>query len=277
MMSRKVSVIITIYNEEKYIAGCLASLAEQNWQDFEIIVIDDGSTDKTYQILPGLQTKNYKLRTFRQKHQGLATARNLGARYAQGEIVVFLDGDMVFSKTFLKDLIEPILAGKTKGTYSTEEYVANWDNVWARCWNYNWNLPKKKRIDSKRKDQQQEFRAILKKEYDRVGGLDNIGYTDSWTLPKKLGYRPTITKALYYHYNPSNLSEVFSQAKWTAKRKYKFGKLGKIYAFLRANPLFSLIIGLYKSIIKKEPAYLIFKLCYDFGFLRGLLEKNTYA
>lgn len=273
----KISVIVTVYNEEKYLKQCLDSLAKQENKAFELIIVDDGSTDRTGKVLSAYQGGEIKYKIVKQTHQGLAAARNLGAKLAKGEILTFVDGDMYFSHTFLKDLCGPIMQGKTKGTYSINEKVANWENCWARAWNYNWNLPQKLRVNPKRIDQQQEFRAILKKEYEKVNGLDSIGYTDAWTLPKKLGYRPTKTEALYYHYNPGSLKEVFFQAQWTAKRKYKFGKLGKIYAFIRVNPIFSLLIGIYKGIREKELFYPVFKLVYDSGFLVGLLEKKSYA
>lgn len=270
----KASIIIALYNQEKYIEECLKSLDKQSFTDFEIIIVDDGSTDNSKLRVKSVKSK-FKIKNLKlieQKHQGPAKARNLGVKYAKGDILVFLDGDMYFAKDFLKDLIYPIKLGKTKGIFSTEEYVANWDNVWARCWNYNWNLADKKRIDPQRADQARDFRAILKKEFEKVKGFDDIGYTDTWTLSEKLDYRPAATKALYYHYNPSSLKEVFIQAKWVAKRKYKFGWLGKLIALLRVNLIFSLVNGLIKSIYRKEPGFLIFKLIYDFGYTIGLLE-----
>ena len=287
IIKMQVSIIITVYNEEKYIKQCLLSLKEQTFKDFEIIVVDDGSSDGTLAKINQLTMKSQhhlaqdrqwnNLTILCQRHKGLAAARNLGAKEALGKILVFLDGDMYFDKNFIKELIHPIKQGKTKGTFSTEEFVANWDNVWARCWNYNWDLPDKRRVDSKRADQKREFRAILKKEFEKAGGLDSVGYTDAWTLSKKLGYGPKTTKAKYYHYNPSTLKEVFIQAKWTAKRKYKLGKLGKLITLLRSNPIFSLINGFRKAILKKEPAFVIFKIVYDFGIVVGLLERKKYA
>lgn len=272
----KVTIIITVYNEEKYIEKCLNSLKKQTFNNWEIIIVDDGSKDNTKNLIKKLKFKNLKY--LYQKHLGLATARNLGAKKAKGEILVFLDGDMFFSKNFLKILIEPILKHKTKGTYSTQEYVANWeDNIWARCWNYNWRLPGKKRVDPGRKDQAKEFRAILRKEFYKVKGLDSVGYTDAWTLPAKLGYNPTATKALYYHYNPATLKDVFLQAKWAAVRKYKLGFFGKLFALFRANPIFATFKGIILAISKKEPGFLVFKLVFDFGTTLGILKGKKSA
>jgi len=274
----RVSVIISVFNEEKYIVNCLQSLTKQTFKDFEIIVVDDGSTDKTKAKIRSLRLDN--LSYLYQQHQGPAKARNLAGQKARGEVLVFVDADMYFDKNFLRDLLEPIFKGKARGTYSLKEYVANWDNLWARCWNYNWNLPDKKRINPQSADQAKDFRAILKKDFLKVNGFDPTGYTDSWTLFKKLGFRPWPTKAYYYHYNPASLKEVFKQAKWVAKRDYKFGFLGKLIAFFRASPLVSLIIGLKKAAVYQQPFFLIFKLVYDFayniGLLKMVIKKDLY-
>jgi len=269
----KATIVIAVYNEENYLKKCLLSLAEQTFKNFEIIVVDDGSTDKTWRVLRNLNSQLSNLKMFKQQHQGPARARNFAAKQAKGEILVFLDGDMYFDKNFLEDLLEPIRQKRSKGAFSTEEYVANWDNFWARCWNYNWGLSGRKRIDLRRVDQVKDFRAILKKEFNQVGGFDDIGYTDTWTLSEKLGYRPQSTKGLYYHYNPASLKEVFTQARWAAKRRYKFGFLGKALAFLRATPLISLVVGLKKAIEYQEPFFFFFKFIYDGGAMLGLLES----
>jgi len=246
----KISVIIAVYNEEKHIQKCLLSLINQTRGGFEIIVVDDGSEDSSrFKIQKAkLQFKIENLRIFHQKHKGAAEARNFGVRKSRGEILVFVDGDMTFEKDFLEKLTSPIIKGEAKGSCSIEELTANWDNCWARCWNYNSGLEDRRKINFNREDQLKDFRAVLKKEFLKVGGFDRTGYTDTWTLSDKLGYLPKPIKAKYYHYNPSTLKEVFNQAKWVAKRKYKMGKIGEILALLRSSPVFSLLIGLKKAL-----------------------------
>jgi len=133
-MTKKISVIIPTYNEERDIKECLNSLLKQNYPDFEIILVDDGSTDKTLRILSQLKSKDKKIRVYKQNHRGPGAARNLGAEHTKSFVLVFVDADMTFDKDFLGRLIDPILKGKAKGTFSKEEYVSNWDRVWARCW-----------------------------------------------------------------------------------------------------------------------------------------------
>lgn len=269
----RTSVIIPAYNEEKVIGKCLNSLGNQKLGDLEIILVDDGSSDRTISVARKSAIRNYKLRIYEQKHKGPGEARNLGAKRAKGRILVFVDADMTFDRNFISKLIAPIVDKKTKGTFSKEEYVSNWENVWARCWNINEGWEKRKRHPAYYPDSQKVFRALVKSEFDRVGGFDKGGhYTDDY-LSDKLGYKASLAKgAKFYHENPDNLKEVFTQARWTAKRKYKLGLLGIIYALLRTSLPVSVIIGIIKSFLNLQPAFVVFKITYDLGAFIGIIE-----
>src|SRR3989344_1916128 len=265
----KVSVIIAIFNEEKNIEACLNSILDQSYQNMEVIVADDESTDQSLSKIKSFEVKSSKL-----PHQGAAKTRNYGATKASGEILVFVDGDMTFTKDFIKELIQPILDGKYKGTFSKEEYISNWDNIWSRCWNFNQNWSKQKMMPDDFPDEGLDFRAIIKTEFVRVNGFDDVGYTDTWTLFKKLGYKPhSVSGAKYFHANPDNLIEVFIQAKWASKRDYKLGLIGVSIALLRTSLPVSLLIGLLKTLKYQEPRFWVFKIVYDLGSFIGLIEK----
>ncbi len=266
-MKKTVSVIIPIYNEEASIAACLETLSKQSKKPEEIIVIDDGSTDQTVPLV-----KKFPVILLSQDHQGPGAARNLGAKKASGEILVFVDADMTFESDFLKNLIEPIRSGKAKGVFNTAEYVANYNNVWAKCWNYNQNLFSKERLNPKSREDTEDFRAILKSEFDRVGGFSLTGYTDSRTLVAKLGYRPiSIGNAVSYHANPSSLKEIFLQARWIGRRKMKLGPIGQLINLVRYGLPFSILFGTIKAMRTATPQFILFKLVYDFGFFTGTL------
>lgn len=270
MKNQKVSIIIPTFNEEQNISTCLESLLNQSYKDFEIIVVDDGSTDQTKEIVKTLSAK-----LITQSHLGPAKARNLGAKESKGDILVFMDADMIFEKDFIGDLVKPILKKKYKGTFSKNEFVANWKNKWARCWNINLNLPSKRMIPEDYPEEGQDFRAILKKEFIKVGGFNDTGYTDTWTLSEKLGYKPRVVEgAKYFHSNPETLGEVFIQAKWRSKREYKFGFLGKIITLIRVSLPVSIILGVIKSLRYKELRFIIFKIIYDLGQFLGILEMT---
>lgn len=93
----KISVILPVLNEEKYIEQALEGLKHQSFKDFEVIVVDGGSKDKTVAI-----AKRYKARVIIDKRKGISIARNRGAWAAKGQILVFIDGDTRPSRNFLK-------------------------------------------------------------------------------------------------------------------------------------------------------------------------------
>lgn len=265
-----ISVIIPSYNSSQTIKACLNSLIKQTLPA-EIIVVDDGSQDNTKTIVQSFP----QIKLLTQNHQGPGIARNLGARKAKGEILVFVDADMEFDQDFLKDLTKPIIANKAKGSWSGNEQVANWDNLWARCWNYNQNRFSPHMTGSQ--GQRQVFRAILKSEFNRVSGYDAIGYTDDWSLVNKLGFQPAITQAKFFHHNPASLLAVIKKARWIGKRQYKFGKLGTLWTIVKSNAGFSMIIGTAKALVTRTPGFLIFKLVYDLGIMLGALENLCFG
>ena len=265
------SAILAVYNADSTIVACLNSLLKQSLP-IEIIIIDDGSTDqtkslmvRTIELFPQASVKMLK-----QNHGGPALARNLGASHAKSDILLFVDADMVFDPDYVEELIEPIQKGEVIGTYTIEERVSNWDNAWARCWNIQEGWEDKKRFPKNPPKLGTDFRAILKSEFERVGGFDHIGYTDTWSLFHKLGVRPLSTQAICYHQNPGTLISVFGQARWSAKRLYKYGLLGTLYAILRTSFPVSLIVGLFKS--THESSFFLFKLVYDLGRFVGIVD-----
>lgn len=269
----KVSIIIPTYNEAAVLTNCLNALLTQDVSSFEIIVVDDGSTDTTDTLLTQFYTHHKNITLLKQDHKGAGSARNLGAKKAHGEILVFVDADMTFKKDFVSNLIKPIETEDVIGTFSKDELVLNWQNIWARCWNWNANLPDKYRLPANYPNQQKVFRAIKRSEFLKVGGFTPGGYTDDWSLSEKLNtLAQSAPNAVFYHSNPESLSEVFTQAKWSAKRKYKAGFFGVCIALLRVNLLFSLIVGIVKGIMHKDLRFLLFKVIYDFAQFIGIIE-----
>ena len=268
-----ISIIIPTYNEEDVILDCLNSLSKQTTKDFEVIVVDDGSTDKTVELIQNSGIFKDSLRVLKGKHEGAGSSRNLGARSAKGEILVFVDADMTFEKNFLKMLVKPIISKKTKGTNSLDEYVSNWEKPLARAYSLNENWDRNKRHPKNTPPTQKVFRAILRTEFDRVGGFTPGGYNDDWSLSEKLGYEADIAeKAIFYHKNPDSLSEIFKHAQWVGKRSYKFGIFGSLISLVRSSLPISLIVGLVKAFIYGQPMFLIFKVTYDFGVFIGILK-----
>lgn len=108
-----VSVIIPVYNVEQYLLPCLNSLKNQTFREFEILSIDDGSTDNSGQILDNYKSNERRLIVFHQKNQGVSEARNFGVRQAQGKYIVFLDPDDELHPEFLETLYKIITETKS--------------------------------------------------------------------------------------------------------------------------------------------------------------------
>ncbi len=89
----KVTVIITIYNSEKYLSDCLNSIINQTLKEIEIICINDGSTDNSLKILNYYKKKDNRIIIFNRKNKGVNSARNLGLKNAKGEFILFFDSD----------------------------------------------------------------------------------------------------------------------------------------------------------------------------------------
>ena len=88
-----VSIIVPVYNVERYLRQCLDGLVNQTYQNIEIICVDDGSTDASSEILTEYALKNSKVRVIRQENSGLSVARNVGFSFATGEYVMYVDSD----------------------------------------------------------------------------------------------------------------------------------------------------------------------------------------
>ena len=130
-MGRKstVSVVVAAYNEARQIGGLLRSLDLQTEPPLEVIVVDDGSTDRTAAIASRAAAS-----VLRRAHRGPAAARNAGAACARGDVLVFLAGDMECAPEFLERLVAPIASGAAIGTFTREMYLANRHRRWARAY-----------------------------------------------------------------------------------------------------------------------------------------------
>jgi len=92
------SVIVPVYNIEEYISQCITSILEQSFRDFELIIIDDGSTDRSGDICDGFAAYDDRIKVLHKENGGPSEARNEGINIARGEYIIFVDGD---------DFIEP--------------------------------------------------------------------------------------------------------------------------------------------------------------------------
>lgn len=103
-----ISVIVPIFNTEKYLHNCIRSILNQTYQDLQIILIDDGSTDKSGEIADSYAEKDERCIVIHQSNKGNAEARNTGITHASGEYIIFVDGDDYIHPQMLEILINTL-------------------------------------------------------------------------------------------------------------------------------------------------------------------------
>lgn len=97
----QVSVILPVYNGEKYLTDTLDSLLKQSYRDFEIIVVDDGSVDNSVNIIRDFMLEDNRIVLIKQKNQGICTSRNNGLKMAKGKYIMFCDHDDTYDSEFI--------------------------------------------------------------------------------------------------------------------------------------------------------------------------------
>lgn len=130
-MNGKVSVIIPVYNRQAYVSECIDSILNQSYQNFEIILIDDGSSDQTLAICHEIAKNDSRIKVLEQQHGGVSAARNAGLDAAVGEYVLFVDSDDVIHPQLMGTLA--LAMSKTgagmAGTFVVRVQERNWGTV----------------------------------------------------------------------------------------------------------------------------------------------------
>lgn len=106
-----VSIVVPVYNLEKFIDRCLSSIENQTYNNIEIIVVDDGSTDLSYQIINKHLIKEHRMKYVKQENNGVSSARNRGIMIAKGKYITFIDGDDYVSPTMIESLLNTATNG----------------------------------------------------------------------------------------------------------------------------------------------------------------------
>lgn len=119
-----ISIIVPVYNVEKYLEKCICSILDQTYRDFELILVDDGSRDKSGGICDAYKKKDGRIRVFHQENKGLSGARNAGLARASGEYITYIDSDDSVDPHYLEVLFE------NAQKYGAEVSVCGYRSVW---------------------------------------------------------------------------------------------------------------------------------------------------
>lgn len=119
-----VSIVLPAYNVESYIDYCVNSVLAQVFQDFELIIVDDGSSDSTPSIIDSLQTKDIRIKVIHKSNGGVSSARNAGIRIAKGNYITFIDGDDYWAEDFLSYMVNMAISTEADMCMSTVCYLS---------------------------------------------------------------------------------------------------------------------------------------------------------
>lgn len=144
----EVSIIIPVYNNEKYIEKCIHSVLNQTFGELEIIAVNDGSTDDSGKILKNLEREDVRIILLEQSNQGVAAARNLGVKKATGKYITFVDGDDYLKNDYIekmydlaeKESLDMVISGLTYVDESGKELNKIIPGVYKRLENEEWTF-----------------------------------------------------------------------------------------------------------------------------------------
>lgn len=268
-------VVVPFYNEADCLLVCLESLAAQTWKNFELILVDDGSTDSSAEIARAF-TKRLKgrCRLIQGGHLGPGSARNRAAKQARGKILVFVDADMRADARFLARITAPIRSGKEDGTFVLDEMVSNPKNPWSRAWSLAHGLPPERRIHEGASRRANTYRAILRKKFLAAGGQrEERGVSEDEMDTTKVKPGLGVKGALLYHANPASFEEMWSSARWFGRGKASYlGTLDWAGMLVRHCLPRSLLAAGWGTLRHQSGFFLGFKLLFDAAVFYGLVE-----
>lgn len=262
-----ISVILTTYNLEEFVEESINSILNQTYTNFELLIVDDGSTDKTKEIIEDIAEKDKRIKFFSILHTGLpASVRNFGIKHSKGELIAFIDGDDLWTKRKLEDQLmrlkknpDSVLVYSASFTFGNVNFFSPFYEV----------LPLPYKSVKTKEDLIQKGNAIplstvlVKREYiEKTAGFDEdtelkIEDYDFWLRLSEYGnflFVPRIH--LYYRIHSNQFS-----ADWESKRKrleylakkrnlnlpeYKFYRNKGIFFLLLRNTIHLLSFFWYK-------------------------------
>lgn len=216
-----VSVIIPVYNNEKYITRCINSVLSQTYRNIEVILIDDGSSDNSGLFCDEFSKKDNRIKVIHQKNQGVSVARNVGIVISKGKYIIFVDSDDYISPNLIEKCVESatddtdIIMFDYIEDYGSKQinkelnnlYCCNYESIidgimWDKIPSYPWNKFYKREL------------------WSDIKYPENINFEDLAVMPKiflKAKSICYIKEALYY-YNCANSSSITSNV--NSKNKY---------------------------------------------------------
>ena|SRR3989344_1398393 len=220
-----VSIVIPVFNEEKVIERLLLSLKNQTYRNIEVIVVDDGSSDRTVEIASKYADKVYK-----RKHAERSVQRNFGVKKSKGKLLLFLDGDMKLSEDVVLSCVNLAKKDRKAGAIAIKEIpVAStfWEKVKAFERSF-YNIEGDDITDA--------ARFFPKHVFNEIGGYDEtITGPEDWDITdevRRIGLRVRWVDAVIYHYERVPNPIILARKKYYyGLKSYRYFKKHKIRKF----------------------------------------------
>ena len=197
----KISVIVPVYNTEKYLEKCLDSLATQTLRDIEIIIVNDGSPDNSQKIIEKFTKKYDNMKSFVKENGGLSSARNYGLTKAQGEYISFIDSDDYIKKNMLEKMYTK--AQKDKSDIVTCDFINLYEDGHEVNMKSNFHYSVSE-LQNYLISPPMVCTRIYKKElFTKIKFKENTYYEDLELTPKLLLYTEKVSfleEPLYYYF-----------------------------------------------------------------------------
>lgn len=249
-----ISIIVPVYNTEKYLERCIQSILAQTYIDFELLLIDDGSTDSSGVICDQYAEQDSRVRVFHKENGGVSSARNIGLDNASGEWIAFVDSDDWVQPKYIEDLFTKdnadfvanyfVEGGKhitnnEKSPFEDKYYKGDEVRDYIGKYLYEMLNPVCKRFK----------KSIIKRNNLRF--KENISFGEDTIfvfsyLNKVKSIATTSSRYYYYNYTPNSLSQV--HYKWDEYRSFideiinAVNRVGNVYDY-NVNPILSRILG----------------------------------
>lgn len=232
----KISIIVPVYNVEEYLAKCLDSLIIQKPNNYEIIIVNDGSTDSSQSIIDKYKKNNSKLiKTFTKKNGGLSSARNYGLKKAEGEYIMFVDSDDYIDKDTIKILTDKI--NSTKADIIMYGMIKVKNDKLINCYTFEDTI----------EDKVKKYilaapsacaKIYTRKIFNNFSFIDGVYYEDLSFSPKLVSYTNKIefiNKPLYYYVERTE--SIMRKKEYNKKMEDIFFALNEISNYYETNNL----------------------------------------
>lgn len=258
----EISIVVAVYNVEKYIDKCIKSIINQSFNNFELIIVDDGSTDKSGKICDIYAEKDSRIRVIHEKNQGLSMARNNGLYTAKGKYISFIDGDDFIHKDMYKVLYENIINEAADIALCNFEPVIEDDEdiVKARkskVFIYNNKAAVKEIVEKNRATMIVAWGKLYKRSLFEDLAYPKGMYHEDEFVTYKLLYKASkvveTTEKLYYYLQRK---ESITGSKYSLKRLDKLKALKEAITFFQSKMDKELIdLAIYRYMLNLQIAY----------------------